>query len=239
MKHLKPRSSVVTPVTSMQTTTHYEALVAAFVRGRAIQDGRPVTADTLSGQDQTPAHPLHYFKRVPLLPRIRWALGVLRSLQPVDLLDIGSGRGKFLWPLLDAFPVLPVTAVDKDPRRVRNLEAVHLGGVERLTVRQADATQLPFIDGAFDVVTLLEVLEHIPAPAIALGEAVRVARRYLLISAPSKPDSNPEHLHLFTENDLRTLLANLGVLQVKMQQSPGHWLVLADVLRAMVIVSPK
>ncbi len=122
-------------------------------------------------------------------------------------------------------------AVDKDPRRVRDLEAVQWGGVERLTVHQADAIQLPFTDGAFDVVTLLEVLEHVQAPAIAIGEAVRVARRYVLISAPSKPDANPEHLHLFTEDDLRALLASQGVLQVKVQQSPGHWLVLADVLR--------
>ncbi len=213
----------------MQTTTHYEAFVAAFVRGRALQAGSPVTADASARQDQLP---LHYFKRVPLLPRIQWAIGVLRSLQPADLLDIGSGRGKFLWPLLDAFPALPVTAVDKDPRRVRNLEAVHLGGVERLTVRQADATQLPFTDGAFDVVTLLEVLEHISAPAIALGEAVRVARRYVLISVPSKLDANPEHLHLFMEDDLRALLASLGVIQVKVQQAPGHWLVLANVVRA-------
>ena len=183
--------------------------------------------DGLSGLGLTASPPLHYFKRVPLLPRIQWALGVLHSLQPTNLLDIGSGRGKFLWPLLDAFPTLPVTAVDADARRVRDLEAVHLGGIERLTVRQADAARLPFEDGAFDVVTLLEVLEHIPTPAPALGEAVRVARRALLISAPSKPDENPEHLHLFTEGDLRRMLAGLGVTQVKVQQVPGHWVVLA------------
>jgi hypothetical protein len=67
---------------------------------------------------------LHYFKRVRLLPRIRWALGVLHTVQPASLPDIGSGHGKFLWPLLDAFPDLPVTAVDSDPKRVRDLEAV-------------------------------------------------------------------------------------------------------------------
>jgi len=119
---------------------------------------------------------------VPLLPRIQWALGVVRSVQPANLLDIGSGRGKFLWPLLDAFPVLTVTAVDKDPRRVRDLTAVQLGGIERLSVRQADATSLPFADDTFDVMTMLEVLEHIPTPVPALSEAVRVARRFLLRS---------------------------------------------------------
>lgn len=206
----------------MQAPAQYELFTAAFVRGRALQDGAPPGA---------PGLPLHYFKRVPLLPRIQWALGVLRSLQPANLLDIGSGRGKFLWPLLDAFPFLEVTAVDTDQRRVRDLEAVHMGGIERLTVHQADAARLPFVDRAFDVVTLLEVLEHIPAPAIATSEAVRVARRCLLISAPSKPDNNPEHIHLFTEGDLRALLAGAGVTEVKVQQAPDHWLVLAHVTR--------
>lgn len=206
----------------MQATNRYDAFAAAFVRGRALQTGCAIGS-------KTPGLPLHYFKRAPLLPRIQWALGVLHSLHPAELLDIGSGRGKFLWPLLDAFPALPVTAVDADPRRVRDLEAVQLGGIDRLTVRQANAVQLPFTACAFDVVTLLEVLEHIPTPAPALAEAVRVARRAVLLSAPSRPDDNPEHLHLFSEADLRSLLLAAGATQVKVQQAPGHWLVLAHV----------
>lgn len=206
----------------MSTTTRYDAFAAAFVRGRTLQRGCEMGS-------KAQGLPLHYFKRVPLLPRIQWALGVLHSLQPAELLDIGSGRGKFLWPLLDAFPDLPVTAVDVDPRRVRDLEAVSLGGIDRLAVREADAARLPFAAGAFDAVTMLEVLEHIRAPGPAVAEAVRVARRAVLLSAPSRPDDNPEHLHLFTEADLRALLLAAGAAQVKVQQAPGHWLVLAHV----------
>ena len=221
-------------------TSHYEAFAAAFLRGRALQDDATVAATAAQATaGQAPKLPLHYFKRVPLLPRIQWALGVVRSVQPADLLDIGSGRGKFLWPLLDAFPALPVTAVDKDPRRVRDLTAVQLGGIERLRVRQADANRLPFADDAFDVVTMLEVLEHIPTPVPALSEAVRVARRYLLLSAPSKPDANPEHLHLFSEDDLRAMLAGLGVTQVKVQQAPGHWLLLANMVSLAHVAQPR
>lgn len=211
----------------MNHEVSYVEFAAAFVRGQALQDA----AASAARAGELAALPLHYFKRVPLLPRIQWALGVLRSVQVEDLLDIGSGRGKFLWPLLDAFPALPVTAVDRDPRRVRMLEAVRLGGVTRLAVQQADATQLPYAAGAFDVVTLLEVLEHIPQPVNALTEAVRVARRYVLISAPSNPDNNPEHLHLFTAGDLRGMCAQAGVTQVKIQQAPGHWLALANLVR--------
>jgi hypothetical protein len=53
---------------------------------------------------------LHRFKRTMGLPRVAKVLGILRGLVPENLLDIGSGRGAFLWPLLDAFPDLPVTA---------------------------------------------------------------------------------------------------------------------------------
>ena len=34
------------------------------------------------------------------------------GIQPTSLLDIGSGRGTFLWPLLDTLPTLPVIAID-------------------------------------------------------------------------------------------------------------------------------
>jgi 2-polyprenyl-3-methyl-5-hydroxy-6-metoxy-1,4-benzoquinol methylase len=209
----------------MPTLTFYEPYAVAFVRGRELQACAQPNAGAADG---APGLPLHYFKRVPLLPRIQWALGVIHSRQPQNLLDIGSGRGKFLWPLLDTFPSLPVTAVDAEPRRARDLEAVHLGGIERLTVRQADAARLPFAGGSYDMVTLLEVLEHIPQPELALAEAVRVARRTLLLSAPSRPDKNPEHLHLFTEDQLRGMLAACGVTRVKVGMVPGHWTVVAS-----------
>jgi hypothetical protein len=32
------------------------------------------------------------------LPRVRKVLGVLRGVHPANLLDVGSGRGAFLWP---------------------------------------------------------------------------------------------------------------------------------------------
>ncbi len=224
--------------------THYTTLALACVRGYAIQSGNPFLPD---GDTHTPLAnltpvqtkrilaagdaaelPLHYFKRSRLLPRVEWALGVLRGLQPASLLDIGSGRGTFLWPLLAAFPHLPVTAIDADPRRAKLLAAVQAGGIERLTTRQADATALPFPDSHFDVITLLEVLEHIPDTQSALAEAVRVCERALLITVPSRPDDNPEHIHLFDEDRLRQMLAVCGVSRVKCGGVPGHLTILAQ-----------
>lgn len=222
---------------------HFTEPALACVRGYTIRTGNPsltdadihtpLTALTPAQQSRILAAgeaaglPIHYFKRSRPLPRVEWALGVLRGMQPGSLLDIGSGRGTFLWPLLDAFPHLPVTAVDADPRRAELLAAVQAGGLERLTGRQADATALPFPDRSFDVVTLLEVLEHIPDAESALAEAVRVCERALLITVPSRPDDNPEHIHLFNEEHLRRMLAACGVSRVKCDGVPGHLTLLA------------
>jgi len=57
--------------------------------------------------------------------------------------------------------------------------------VEYAYVR-ADGAALPFADGAFDLVSSLDSLEHIPAARRGdyVGELLRVARRYVLILAP-------------------------------------------------------
>jgi ubiquinone/menaquinone biosynthesis C-methylase UbiE len=152
----------------------------------------------------------------------------LRGVAPESLLDVGSGRGTFLWPLLDAFPHLPVTSIDKDPRRAADLEATSRGGVARLTARSMDAETLSFPDGAFDVVTLLEVLEHMPHPDRALAHAVRVARRFVVASVPSKEDDNPEHIHLFDASSLRALFAAAGARDVRIDYVRGHILAIAS-----------
>jgi SAM-dependent methyltransferase len=58
-------------------------------------------------------------------------------------------------------------------------------------VVRADATRLPFTAGAFDAVTALNVLYHLPDPLPALREARRVLRpgAHLLASAISRTDS--------------------------------------------------
>ncbi len=50
----------------------------------------------------------------------------------------------------------------------------------------ADATRLPFADESFDVVTMFDLLEHVPADDLAVAEARRVLRRggCLLVSTP-------------------------------------------------------
>ena len=171
----------------------------------------------------------HYFKRHEALPRVKAVLGFLRGVRPESLLDVGSGRGAFLFPFIREFPQVPVTSLDILDRRVALLNAVHDGGVDNLTALNASICDWDAPDGSFDVVTLLEVLEHIPDVQAAVNNAVRLARRYAVITVPSKPDHNPEHIHLLTKPVLTELFHSAGCDDLRFDGVPGHLYMVAKV----------
>lgn len=82
-------------------------------------------------------------------------------------------------------------------------------------------------DKSFDVVTMLEVLEHIPDTERAVRNAVRLARNYVIVSVPSKPDDNPEHIHLFSNEDLKNHFLAAGCSKVKFMSVTNHRVMIA------------
>lgn len=224
---------------------YFQPLASAFVRGKLQQSYERKTCpalfekalEELSEDEQlalvalghTYELPLHRFKKkMPTaLPRVYQVLGILKGIQPESVLDIGSGRGAFLWPLVHTFPALSVTCVDVLDFRIADIMAAHEGGMKQVLAQQASVLALPFADRTFDVVTMLEVLEHIPETAQALAEVCRVARCFLLLSVPSKEDDNPEHIHVFKQATLRQLLQDQGVTHVSFSYVRDHMIVLA------------
>ena len=211
------------------TNDIYAELAAAYVRGTCPDAPTNAGVEALISFGREEGLKLHRFKRTMTLPRVRAVIGVLRSLSPARVLDIGTGRGVFLWPLLDSFPGLHVTAVEQDARRIGHLRAVSDGGINRLEVLDADACNLPYADAAFDVVCVLEVLEHQEQPAKLATEVVRVASRFVLASVPSKEDDNPEHIQLFTGDSLSDLLTAAGAKSVKISYVLNHIIAVARV----------
>ena len=94
------------------------------------------------------------------------------------LLDIGAGYGAFVLSCrrhgLDAMG-FEVASFEVDISRQR-LGRAEPAANPAAVFRQGDAGGLPFPDSAFQIVTLLNVLEHVPDYRTVLAEAVRVLR---------------------------------------------------------------
>ena len=205
---------------------YFVELAHAFIRGRLDRDASPAELVLRAREAELS---LHKFKRKDGPPRVMDVLARLEGIRPASLLDVGSGRGAFLWPLLDRFPELPVTAIDRLEHRVGDIEAARRGGITRLRGALTDVTALPFDDRSFDVVTILEVLEHLERPETAAREVLRVADRFVVASVPSHEDDNPEHIQLFTRDTLTELLMTAGAAQVTIDYVRGHMVAVARV----------
>lgn len=93
-------------------------------------------------------------------------------------LDIGCGDGLLLGELKKKG--ITSTGVDVSSEAVRRCEAAGLHAIEHSL-----DNSLPFPDGSFDTVTLLDVLEHVYDPLTVLREAKRVARKSVIVGVPN------------------------------------------------------
>lgn len=163
------------------------------------------------------------------LPRVRQVLGFLHGIEFETLLDVGSGRGVFLLPFMEEFPQVQVTSLDLLDKRVNFLNELAAGGYSQLTAYNRNICDQPFPENSFDVVTLLEVLEHIPEVDKAVAAAVKMARKYVVVSVPSKEDDNPEHIHLLTKDILTKLFAHAGCTKLHFSGVNGHLILMATI----------
>lgn len=169
---------------------------------------------------------LHPFKKTMGLARVSKVIGYLRAFQPQNLLDVGSGRGVFLWPMLEAFPGLDTVCIDLLAKNIDRLAAIRAGGLSNLSPRQVDICSVDYPDEYFDLITVLETLEHIPSPDTALKNALRMAGRALILSVPSKEDDNPDHIHLLDRQFFIDLLHGDDRVSMKFDYVLNHMLVI-------------
>jgi methionine biosynthesis protein MetW len=99
-----------------------------------------------------------------------------------NLLDVGCGDGTLLSLIRSQRSDLQLTGVDFSivglaEARKKVPDASYL---------QVDANEaFPFADNTFDVVTVLDVLEHFLEPEKILIEAARVSKKYVIVSVPN------------------------------------------------------
>lgn len=221
-------------------------MAAAWIRGHVKRTGNPALDEVLLelpledlGEEETEkiveAGERAELKLYPFksgkaeLPRVRRVMGFLHSLQFETLLDVGSGRGVFLMPFMKEFPWVQITSLDLLEKRVTFLNELSDGGYPQLRALQKNICEQPFPENSFDVVTLLEVLEHIPEAGRAVQAAVKMAKQYVVVTVPSKPDDNPEHIHLLTKEILTELFGQAGCTKLHFDGVEGHLFLVATV----------
>jgi SAM-dependent methyltransferase len=131
--------------------------------------------------------------------------------RPVQVLDFGCGTGAFLE---DLGRFGQVRGVDADPTAV---SFCHTRGRAEV-IHAPPGVALPFSDGTFDLVTTLDVIEHIDDDVAALVELRRVLRPggTLLVAVPAfmflwgKQDEVSHHHRRYTSRTLRRALARAG-----------------------------
>jgi SAM-dependent methyltransferase len=86
------------------------------------------------------------------------------------VLDVGCGDGALSTEILKARPDISLTGIDVLVRR----ETL-------IPVKKFDGSRIPYPDGSFDAVILVDVLHHTMDPTILLREASRVAQKAIII----------------------------------------------------------
>lgn len=142
-----------------------------------------------------------------------------------SVLEVGCGEGFVLDYLIKRNPTLRLVGIDSNPSAIRMASQIT---ARRITYACADGQHIPYPDGAFEMVIISEVLEHVQTdPTDILREAMRVSRRFLLITVPREPYfwaitacllafraiNDPEHINFWTKYQLQQWLRqHLAVL---------------------------
>jgi SAM-dependent methyltransferase len=160
---------------------------------------------------------------------------LLRLAAPRSLLDVGCGEGVLVHRWASLLGDARVVGVDLEEESLQAGWSAH--AATNLQFRVGSAERLPFADGEFDLVSAIEVLEHLPDPRSALAEMCRCAHRHLLVSVPREPlwrglnllrgaywrtlGDTPGHLNHWSRSAFVRLLARHGaVVEVR---SPLPW----------------
>ena len=165
------------------------------------------------------------------LQEAAYRLGVDRYIRPGDkVLDVGFGLGYGLEIMGEKAGAL--VGIEIDRRAVERAQVL----IDRLPVlqdiRQYDGVKIPFPQGDFDVITCVDVIEHVPDYQNLLREMVRVSRRIVIISTPNRRPEfslsngrprNPWHLREWSYEEISKILGNISGVQVEWNFLDGPW----------------
>lgn len=160
-----------------------------------------------------------------------------RYVRPGDaVLDVGFGLGYGLNIL--AAKAEQLAGIDVDAECVKRGKRIFEGHPRVKEILAYDGKTIPYAGKSFDVVTCVEVIEHVPDYVAFVRELARVARRSVYITTPNRrpeytlPNGRPRnywHLREWSQEELDAILRGLGFrvewhyLSGKTEAQPDGW----------------
>jgi ubiquinone/menaquinone biosynthesis C-methylase UbiE len=156
--------------------------------------------------------------------RFKFAYDRLVRHQPKKWLDIGTGNGFLPRVARPSLNGVHITGTDF----AENALAAAAEALDAQQLNDLDAQGLPFADKSFDMITCLEVIEHLVFPEQALAEMHRVLQPggHVLITVPNLqfieylgqlmrgklpvPAADTRHMSVFTDRFLAHQLTRAG-----------------------------
>lgn len=150
---------------------------------------------------------------------------------PIDrddvVLDVGCGGGNAI--RLMANRAASVYGVDISPVSVASARRKNKGNVRagRVSIMEADASNLPFEDGTFDLITAFETVYFWPEAAFcfsSIRKKLKVGGAFLVACEGVRPESGEEHpfekmapgvMRVYGREEMRSMLDRAGFSSVR------------------------
>jgi ubiquinone/menaquinone biosynthesis C-methylase UbiE len=110
---------------------------------------------------------------------LRFMISTLTHLGVRSVLDIGCGTGRGLLKIKQYLPHIDVVGIEPSAE-LRQIG--HANGLSEAELIDGNGEALVFADASVDLVCEFGALHHIPRPAQAVAEMLRVARKAIFIS---------------------------------------------------------
>lgn len=205
------------------SSSYYLQLTAAFVRGKL---GTPASTQTyfkkpledliheenheLVKLGEEKKLELDFLKKENPAPYLDKLFGVLRGVQPDQVLNLEKKQTDFVWQLVDEFHYLPTIALSMDEKQVDRIKSLHQGGFTTLSTKE----NLPFPklqgypNNQFDVVTCTDGFETEKELMEALPELARITKRFIILTFPEE----------FNQKLIRGYLESQNILQFRIEK---------------------
>ena len=138
---------------------------------------------------------------------IKFVISQIKKKRPFSILDVGCGAGRFLFYVRKNLKNVKLTGIDYSSRAILFAKAF-CPDIEFIL---GDILNDDLLREKYDIITLIEVLEHIPSADISFL-LKRISEKinndgFLFVTVPSKNKNlNPKHYQHFDLNSLRQML---------------------------------